>query len=208
MKYLEIAKHYDECFKKHGDSNLGVDWPNYEDTVIRHQVMYDVIKPQGVSDISNNTLLDFGCGLGHFYEWIVEHHDHYPKYSGLDINEGFYSTCKSKFPQIDFYYTDILKENIIPTFDYITCNGTFTEKRNLSQVEMMEFFTSAITKLWSKCNKGIAFNLMSKHVDWERDDLFHVSLDELGWFLKKNLSRNFVIRNDYGLYEYTVYVYK
>jgi hypothetical protein len=34
------------------------------------------------------------------------------------------------------------------------------------------------------------------------------SLDELGWFLKNNLSRNFTIRNDYKLYEYTVYVYK
>ena len=73
---------------------------------------------------------------------------------------------------------------------------------------MMNFFTSAITKLWEKCNVGLAFNLMSKHVDWEREDLFHVSLDELGWFLKKNLSRNFVIRNDYKLFEYTVYVYK
>ncbi len=88
------------------------------------------------------------------------------------------------------------------------CNGTFTEKRDLSQEEMMDFFTSVIKKLWNKCNKGIAFNLMSKHVDWERKDLFHVSLDELGWFLKNNLSRNFIIRNEYGLYEYTTYVYK
>ena len=73
---------------------------------------------------------------------------------------------------------------------------------------MMEFFTSVLKKLWAKTNKGIAFNIMSKLVDWERDDLFHVSIDELGWFLKNNLSRNFVIRNDYKLYEYTVYVYK
>ena len=57
-------------------------------------------------------------------------------------------------------------------------------------------------------NKGIAFNIMSKLVDWERDDLFHVSMDELGLFLKNNLSRNFIIKNDYKLYEYTVYVYK
>ena len=44
MKYLEVAQHYDECFKKHGDSNLGVDWPNHEDTLIRHEVMSDIIK--------------------------------------------------------------------------------------------------------------------------------------------------------------------
>ena len=203
MKYLEVAQHYDECFKKHGDTNLGVDWPNYEDTLTRHQMMLELVQT------TPSTLLDFGCGLGHFYEYI----SNTPLkddiiYSGLDINEGFYNTCKNKFPHLNFYLTDILQNNNIPNFDYVVCNGTFTEKRNLTQEEMMNFFTSAITKLWEKCNVGLAFNLMSKHVDWEREDLFHVSLDELGWFLKKNLSRNFVIRNDYKLFEYTVYVYK
>ena len=54
----------------------------------------------------------------------------------------------------------------------------------------------------------MSFNFMSKQVDWERDDLFHVSLDEIAWFMKDNLSRNFIIRNDYKLFEYTIYVYK
>ena len=207
MSYLKIAEYYDNCFKQHGDSNLGVDWPNYEDTLTRHQVMFDLIKSKEQSHITNSTLLDFGCGLGHFYEWI--HTKIYqPKYSGLDINEGFYNTCKTKYPNLSFYNIDIFKNNNLPNFDYITINGVFTEKQELTQSEMMEFFKSVLIKLWDKCDEGIAFNLMSKHVDWEREDLFHVGLDELGWFLKKNLSRNFIIRNDYKLYEYTTYVYK
>ena len=68
--YLKIAQHYDDCFKQHGDSNLGVDWPNYEDTLTRHQVMFDLINPKEQPHITNSTLLDFGCGLGHFYEWL------------------------------------------------------------------------------------------------------------------------------------------
>ena len=137
MKYLEIAEHYDECFKKHGDNNLGVDWPNYEDTLTRHQVMLELVQT------TPSTLLDFGCGLGHFYEYI----SNTPLkndiiYSGLDINEGFYNTCKKKFPKLNFYHTDILQNNDIPNFDYIVCNGTFTEKRHLTQDEMMDFFTS------------------------------------------------------------------
>ena len=35
MSYLKIAEHYDNCFKQHGDNNLGVDWPNYKDTLTR-----------------------------------------------------------------------------------------------------------------------------------------------------------------------------
>ena len=201
MKYLEIAEHYDSCFKKHGDNNLGVDWPNYDDTLTRHEAMFGLIRKP------NSTLLDFGCGLSHFNDWIIKNKKEV-NYSGLDINEGFYNASKLKYPNTNYYNLDILKNDNIPNFDYITINGVFTEKRGLSQEEMMDFFTSVFVKLWNKCDEGIAFNLMSKHVDWEREDLFHVSLDELGWFLKKNLSRNFIIRNDYKLYEYTTYVYK
>ena len=68
MSYLKLAKHYNECFEKHGDTHLGVDWPKYEDTLIRHQVMMDLIKDKN----TNNSLLDFGCGLGHLYEFIFK----------------------------------------------------------------------------------------------------------------------------------------
>jgi SAM-dependent methyltransferase len=206
MNYLSIADHYKECFLKHGDNHLGVDWPNKEDTIKRHEVMYDIIKEDNTK-INEVTILDFGCGLGHFYEWLLTK-DIRPHYYGLDINTEFYNACKMKYPNNTFYNLDILTTEELPTFDYIIINGVFTEKKDLTQKEMMNFFKSVIKKLWDKCNKGLSFNLMSKHVDWEREDLFHVSLDELGWFLKDNLSRNFTIRNDYKLYEYTTYVYK
>jgi hypothetical protein len=45
-------------------------------------------------------------------------------------------------------------------------------------------------------------------VDWERDDLFHVSFDVMAKFLTAELTRNFIFRQDYGLYEYTVYAYR
>lgn len=203
MTYLKIAEHYDNCFKKHGDSNLGVDWPNHQDTLTRHQIMLEVIRETPC------TLLDFGCGLGHLNEYILTSTlNEKIEYSGLDINEGYYNACQNKFPNLKFYHTDLLIEKNIPKFDYIIINGVFTEKRELSQDEMMDFVKKTLIALWDKCEKGMSFNFMSKQVDWERDDLFHVSLDEIAWFMKDNLSRNFIIRNDYKLFEYTIYVYK
>jgi hypothetical protein len=38
--------------------------------------------------------------------------------------------------------------------------------------------------------------------------LFHLPFDTLASFLTSELTRNFVFRNDYGLYEYTAYVYR
>ena len=87
-------------------------------------------------------------------------------------------------------------------------NGVFTEKRELSFDEMWNYFTKLISIVYEKCNNGVAFNVMSKSVDWEREDLFHLPLDILSDFLCKKITRNFIIRNDYGLYEYTVYLLK
>lgn len=208
MNYLKIANHYDDCFKKYGPTHLGVDWPNYDDLLLRYNVMYELMTMGNESDIKNSSLLDFGCGFAGFMDWMLAKNKTIPSYAGLDINKSFYDYCVPKYPNSDFFNLDILVDNSIPEYDYIICNGTFTEKRELSYDDMLIFFKSAVEKLWNKTKKGMAFNVMSKIVDWERDDLFHVSFDDLAWFLKQNISRDFIIRSDYKLYEYTVYVYK
>jgi len=87
-------------------------------------------------------------------------------------------------------------------------NGVFTMKCGLSFDEMLAYFERLLGLVWSKAGRGIAFNVMSKHVDWERDDLFHLPLDTIATIVIRELTRKFVIRNDYGLYENTIYVYR
>ena len=78
----------------------------------------------------------------------------------------------------------------------------------MSFEEMWEYFTTMLSTVYKYADKGIALNVMSKAVSWEREDLFHLPADMLIEYLTKNLTRNFIIRNDYGLYEYTTYIYK
>lgn len=206
-RYKEIVEHYEQCLSKHGDNHLGVDWPKLEDVDKRYQIMLDIIR-----DGSDNlvSLLDFGCGTAHLYDYIVRSGLNKVQYSGLDISQKFVDVAKSKYPSLHFYCTDVLSATTteFPTFDYVIMNGVFTEKRSLSEDDMWEYFSQMLQKVFAKTNQGLSFNVMSKNVDWEREDLFHVSLDRLTRFLCDKLSRNFVIRNDYGLYEYTVYIYK
>ncbi|UPT67103.1 MAG: class I SAM-dependent methyltransferase [Sphingobacteriales bacterium JAD_PAG50586_3] len=209
-KYLDnIVKHYEDCLDKHGDSHLGVDWPNIADVDKRYRIMLDIIRV--AEDKSPNiSLLDFGCGAAHLYPYMQQHNITNVNYAGLDVSEKFVALSQSKFPLLPFYCVDVLTPaiNTLPQFDYIVMNGVFTEKRELSFDEMWEYFTDLLSVVFTKANKGIAFNVMSKAVDWERDDLFHVPTDKLVDFLTKKLSRNFIIRNDYGLYEFTTYLYK
>jgi len=203
---MDIVSHYEFCLGKHGDTYKGVDWPNKEDADTRYRVMLEVIKPNTSGVVS---FLDFGCGASHLYEYILDHKLDKIEYSGLDLSDKFIQLSKQKYPSIKYFCMDILNEDeSLPEFDYIVMNGVFTEKRSLSFDEMFEYFKAVVEKVFAKVKIGLAFNVMSKHVDWERDDLFHMPFDTLASFLKKYLSRNFVIRNDYGLYEYTTYVYR
>jgi SAM-dependent methyltransferase len=206
-KYLDIVSHYESCLEQHGDNHLGVDWPKQDDVATRQRVMLEVVKPAHRHETVR--LLDFGCGAAHLYDYIRDQEIANIEYSGLDLSEKFIELCRSKFPQNKFYCLDLLEqEETLPSFDYIVMNGVFTEKRSLTFDEMLNYFKLLVSKVFAKAERGIAFNVMSKHVDWEREDLFHLPFDTLAAFLKQELSRNFVIRNDYGLYEYTTYVYR
>lgn len=207
-KYMSIVKHYESCLEAYGDTHLGVDWPKKEDVDTRYRVMIEVMRRGASSKIS---LLDFGCGASHLYEYILRHKLDDIRYSGLDLSEEFINLSQAKFPHIDYYCLDVLEDEDradLPGFDYIVMNGVFTEKRDLSFDEMLQYFKDVVSRVFRKARIGIAFNVMSSHVDWERDDLFHLPLDTLAAFLVEELTRDFIIRNDYGLYEYTTYVYR
>jgi hypothetical protein len=204
-KYSEIVAHYEQCLLAHGDSHRGVDWPNAEGAVKRYEVMLDII---GDSN-QQLSLLDFGCGAAHLKDFIVSNNISNIDYAGLDVSPLFIKVSSDKYPDTTFYCCDVLESfQNLPVFDYVIMNGVFTEKRSLSFSDMWDFFISTLVAAFQLASKGLAFNVMSKHVDWEREDLFHVPLDQLVEFLTKHVSRNFVIRNDYGMYEYTVYVYR
>lgn len=204
--YFNIVTHYENCLDKYGDTYRGVDWPDPGDAITRYQVMLDVIPESQGTVVS---LLDFGCGASHLLDFIHANQLNHISYAGLDISEKFVRLSKDKYPDTNYYCVDILTTSTqLPSFDYIVLNGVFTEKRELSHDEMWEYFKQLIVKIFKITKKGIAFNVMSSHVDWERDDLFHLPMDKLAAFLVKEVSRDFVIRNDYRLYEYTTYVYR
>ena len=206
MSYLEIASHYDSCFEIHGDTHRGLDWPNEQDMYKRYQIMLELVRGGYRED--KFSLLDFGCGTSGLYKYILDHKLEKIEYSGLDISRNFIETSTKKFPKNRYYCVDVLSNDFdLPIFDYVIYNGVFTIKKTLTFDDMFHFMRTILMGMVEKTRVGFAFNVMSKQVDWERDDLFHLPLDILANFLTKSISRNFIIRNDYGLYEYTVYVY-
>lgn len=204
--YHSLVEHYERCLAEHGDSHLGVDWPNARDAETRYRVMLDVIAPAPERPV---TLLDFGCGAGHLYEYLLQQGRAEIEYVGVDASAQFVELCRRKFPHVRFHCLDVLAgDSALPEADYVVMNGVLTEKRGLAFDEMRDYMERLLVRVFRCARVGLAFNVMSAHVDWQRDDLFHMPYDRLAEFLRNHLSRHFLFRADYGLYEYTTYVYR
>lgn len=203
--YRQISTCTEAYFVREGDSPLGMGWPNVPDAIRRYDVMLDVLR-----DTSKPIrLLDFGCGTGHLYQHLQTRHDLQVEYHGIDLSDTFINVARQRHPEASFTCGDVLlNSDLLQTYDYAVINGVFTSRVKMSYDQMLDFVQNILKRVFGRVQVGMAFNAMSKHVDWERDDLFHLPLDTIASFACRELSRHFVIRNDYGLYEFTTYVYQ
>lgn len=191
----------------HGDTFQGVGWTKrQEDVDLRYQVMLEGIRQGWERPLS---LLDFGCGASHLYEYIQSRGLDGLQYSGLDLSSEYLALCRSKFPDVPYYQVDLLDPAAeLPAFDYVILNGVLHNRTGNSYESTWRYCQELLSRVSGVARKGFAFNVMSKHVDSERDDLFHLPIGDVTDFIAANISRYFTVRHDYGLFEYSVYVYR
>jgi dTDP-4-amino-4,6-dideoxygalactose transaminase len=203
-----LFRRYDEQLRRHGDTPRGALWPNEEDVQTRFDVMLDVIDRVDEEPV---TLCDLGCGTGGLLAHIRKRALKNISYVGVDRSELALSYARAKFPEATFLEIDISdpQADLKPlACDYLVANGLFIGKFDMTHDEMWSFLASTVRRLWPFVRRGIAFNAMSTIVEWSRDDLFHLSMDEAARLLHAVAGRNVRIRADYGLYEFTAFASK
>ena len=195
-----MASHYINLFKKHGDSHSSVQYSSKESQYKRFE---ELIK---IGNIENSTILDYGCGLGDLYSYLREKKFDGCKYTGVDLVPDFVKACTDKYHMCRFY-----TPNDWPTqtlYEYAFVSGVFNNIRD----DAKSFWMETIKYLFSRTTKGLAFNMMSKYVDYEADDLFYVWPEDVFNYCK-TLTPYITINNAYSIdkdkppFEFAVYIY-
>ena len=203
-----LLRNYDRMLLSHGDTARGANWPNETDRRIRFDVMLDVI---AIEAEALTVLCDLGCGTGELFAHIRERGLRNITYIGVDRSVAALSYARAKFPDATFIEIDVNSSEADLAqiaCDYLVANGLFTVKWEMTDDQMWSFLKSTISRVWPLVRRGVAFNVMSKIVDWERDDLFHLAMDDAASFLHELAGRRMGLRADYGLFEYTAFAYK
>ena len=191
---------------RHGDSFRGAGYTRSPDEPNdQYAVMLGVVRGNEPAHI-----LDLGCGLAHLADFIAARPAlSHLRYTGLDISEKFIAAASARRGDLDLLRMNLLESDAdLGMFDYVVMNGIFNYRGPVSFEAMADYWKQMIGIAFRHACKGIAFNVMSKIVDWERDDLFHLPFDMMAAHVAANLSRHFTVRHDYGRFEYTVYVYR
>ncbi|MGI8957840.1 MAG: methyltransferase domain-containing protein [Chthoniobacterales bacterium] len=207
--YKSLITLVEKYFTAHGDSHEGLGYPKPDGFHERYRVFLDVMKlrPEGEKPIK---LLDVGCATGVVLDEIKSLGLEGISYRGVDLSSLMIEKARQKHPEADFVLGDPfdLKEVWADQPDYVILGGLFQCRLQMSQEEMTDYMVRMLRLAFTNCRRGMVFNVMSVHVDWQREDLFHVPFDQMADLLQANLNRNYVFRADYGLYEYAVYIYK
>ena len=62
----QIHDHYKSLFKKHGDGIQTAQYSSKESQYLRFKYLTEI------ANIRESTILDYGCGLGHLYNFLKE----------------------------------------------------------------------------------------------------------------------------------------
>jgi SAM-dependent methyltransferase len=207
----EIVGSVERRFSERGATPEGLYWPNGADLAERyHAALAPLLPVPGGAPLR---LLDFGCGAAFLADWL-DANGLLPRvdYTGLDASPAILDVAQQRWPALAFRHADLLAEPTPPLsgarFDAVIACGIFTVKFGSSQEAMIGYVQETLRRLWAMTEGCLVFNLITKHVDWEREDLFHWGLDEVARFCKSDLSRHLDIAGGYGLWEHSFHVWR
>ena len=193
---VEIVERYRARLQTHGAGIQAL----ASGTLDRRAIRFGVLSEIG--DLEGCSVLDIGCGLGDFYAYLQER-DIDVRYTGYDITPEFVELAAQRHPSARFQIRDVQAEGIPEKFDYVVSSQTFNNR--LKNEDNMAVMKDVLRLAYSASTKGVAFDMLTDHVDFKEDRLFYYSPEEIFRYAK-TLTKRVSLRHDYPLFEFTVYL--
>ena len=163
--------------------------------------IYDDSRHRGVVKLREGAIV-----AREFGQWAMAYDDPCRPSGNL---KDMVAAARARWPEHSFEVRDVVADPLeAESVDVAIMNGVLTERQSIPRERMVDLAEGIVAAAFRAARYGVAFNAMSKHVDWERDDLFHWGFDEVAAFLKRDLTRHMAFRADYGLYEFTAFAWR
>lgn len=193
-KKLNANINYSRLLREHGLSYKSLHWGSHESQFKRFEILADI------GDLDGESLLDVGCGLCDFFDYLSEMGVH-ADYHGLDLEADMIAASRKRFASINLMVGDVLDLDGDAKYDYVVSSGIFTYFPDENAI------FRAVAAMFCHARKGVAFNALSPWANNHHPG--EINPDPLRLIEKcTDLTKNLVLRHDYMPHDFTVYLYK
>jgi SAM-dependent methyltransferase len=177
-----------------------VGWGSKESQDLRFEMLSQI------GCLNDASVLDVGCGLGAFCEFLGNNDSNLSYFHGVDISEKLIIEANQRFkdqPNIKFEWKNILKSPLEIEYDYAFMSGAL----NLKMKDNYSYAEEMLSAMFGPSRKGIACNFLSSYADYYADKDFHYEPEKI-FSYAKTLGTRVTLKHDYLLYEFTIFIYK
>lgn len=191
---MDVKDFFEGRFDRYGDSHETLDWSERGQRE-RFRVLSEV------GDLAHACVLDLGCGLGHFYEYLRARQPDLG-YVGYDFSARFVEHARAKYPGARFEVHDVFRDALPDGFDYVLCCGIHNLETGANDADMV----GLIAKAFAAARRGVAFSLLSARAPELTEGRHYY--DPLAMTAEAaKLTRFVVLRHDYMPHDFTLYLY-
>ena len=194
-----ISEIYNKMLSNGVNDSERVGWGSVDSQKKRFCVLIEI------GDLSNTTVLDVGCGLGAYFDYIYEIHPNL-LYTGTDVNLNMIKGAQQRHTDIEFIHLDItsdLHDLDGRKFDYVFLSGAL----NLSTDKHKETIKNVMKAMFALANKGVAINFLSIFSDYLSPGEYYCNPEEI-LRLAFSITQKVTLRHDYMPHDFTIYLYK
>ena len=193
--FNRVAGYYEELVERHGDSPRSCDWGDHRSQIARFEVVASVAPLEG------RRILDVGCGLGHFADFLNERYREFT-YVGVDLSEPMIKLGRDLHPGLDLRVANILTEDL-GEFDVVVASGIFY----LLGEHAAELMKQIVSRMYSHARVAVAWNSLSAWASDQQEGEFYANPLEAVHFTR-SLTPWVTLRHDYHPRDFTIYGYR
>lgn len=190
-----IEQFYARLLVEHGNSARALDWGSAASQQRRFEAL------AGVGRLDGARILDVGCGLGHFLDFLVAL-GVTVDYTGFDLTGAMVVEARRLHPGVRIERVNVLDADLPETWDYVFASGIFYLRRD----SPWDYLRAMLERLAGLARRGVACNALSTRAGKAEADEFRVEPGR-ALELALDIAPGVVLRHDYLPNDFTVYLY-
>lgn len=193
-----VRERYAGRYRDYGYSPMTLGWGEHGRQEVRFRHLLEIGGGPGAS------ILDVGCGFGDLFGFLREQ-GWSGDYLGVDLVPELVEEAKSRYPGAVFAACDFESHSFDRHYDLVVASGIFNFR--LLDDDNYAYIERVLSKMHAISSFGVAVDFMTEWVDFQNPIAFHTDPAVL-LSIVRQITRRFVLRQDYMPYEFSLYLYR